>query len=82
MAKCEVCGNDYDKSFAVTLGGKTGTSMRSNARSTPSRRNARIAAAGSSDTAWKRAARSTAARIVRNTKACAASATASEVSRS
>lgn len=22
MAKCEVCGNDYDKSFAVTMAGK------------------------------------------------------------
>lgn len=25
MAKCEVCGNDYDKSFTVTMGGKTHT---------------------------------------------------------
>jgi hypothetical protein len=25
MAKCDVCGNDYDKSFTVTMGGKTGT---------------------------------------------------------
>lgn len=23
MAQCEVCGNEYDKSFEVTLGGKT-----------------------------------------------------------
>jgi nitrite reductase/ring-hydroxylating ferredoxin subunit len=23
MAKCEQCGNDYDKSFAVTMGGRT-----------------------------------------------------------
>jgi len=23
MAKCETCGNDYDKSFQVTLGGAT-----------------------------------------------------------
>jgi hypothetical protein len=22
MAKCDVCGNDYDKSFTVTMGGK------------------------------------------------------------
>ncbi len=22
MARCEVCGNEYDKSFEVTLGGK------------------------------------------------------------
>jgi hypothetical protein len=25
MAKCEVCGNDYDKAFAVTMAGKTHT---------------------------------------------------------
>ncbi len=25
MAKCDVCGNDYDKSFTVTLGGRTKT---------------------------------------------------------
>ena len=25
MAKCEVCGNDYDKSFTVTMGGATHT---------------------------------------------------------
>jgi hypothetical protein len=25
MAKCDVCGNDYDKSFEVTKGGKTHT---------------------------------------------------------
>jgi len=23
MAKCEVCGNDYDKAFSVTLAGST-----------------------------------------------------------
>jgi hypothetical protein len=23
MARCEVCGNDYDKSFEVSLGGET-----------------------------------------------------------
>ena len=23
MARCEQCGNDYDKSFEVTLGGRT-----------------------------------------------------------
>lgn len=23
MTRCQVCGNDYDKSFEVTLGGKT-----------------------------------------------------------
>jgi hypothetical protein len=25
MAKCELCGNDYDKSFTVTTGGATHT---------------------------------------------------------
>jgi len=25
MAKCELCGNDYDKSFTVTMGGTTHT---------------------------------------------------------
>jgi hypothetical protein len=25
MARCEVCGNDYDKSFQVTLAGKSHT---------------------------------------------------------
>lgn len=25
MAQCETCGNDYDKAFQVTLGGKTHT---------------------------------------------------------
>jgi Rieske Fe-S protein len=25
MAKCEVCGNDYDKAFQVTMAGRTHT---------------------------------------------------------
>jgi phage terminase large subunit GpA-like protein len=25
MAKCDVCGNDYDKTFQITSAGKTGT---------------------------------------------------------
>jgi hypothetical protein len=25
MARCDVCGNDYDKSFRVTMGGETHT---------------------------------------------------------
>jgi Rieske Fe-S protein len=25
MAKCDVCGNDYDKAFTVTRGGRTQT---------------------------------------------------------
>jgi len=34
MAKCEVCGNDYDKAFTVTMGGRV-DSTPSNARSKP-----------------------------------------------
>lgn len=25
MAKCDMCGNDYDKAFTVTMNGKTST---------------------------------------------------------
>ena len=25
MARCDVCGNDYDKSFQVVMGSRTGT---------------------------------------------------------
>lgn len=25
MAKCDVCGNDYDKSFTITMAGRTQT---------------------------------------------------------
>jgi hypothetical protein len=25
MAKCDVCGNDYDKAFQLTMGGRTRT---------------------------------------------------------
>ena len=25
MARCDTCGNDYDKAFTVTMGGKTST---------------------------------------------------------
>jgi hypothetical protein len=25
MSKCEVCGNDYDKAFTVTMAGRTST---------------------------------------------------------
>ena len=25
MAKCDVCGNDYDKAFRITMGSRTGT---------------------------------------------------------
>ena len=28
MAKCEVCGNDYDKAFTVTMPGKGGGKAR------------------------------------------------------
>ena len=25
MAKCDVCGNEYDKAFHITMGGRSGT---------------------------------------------------------
>jgi hypothetical protein len=25
MARCDVCGNEYDKTFTITKGGRTGT---------------------------------------------------------
>jgi len=35
MAKCDVCGNDYDKAFTVTAGGGRAPSTPSSAPSTP-----------------------------------------------
>ena len=50
MAKCELCGNEYDKAFTISQGGKNHVLIASNARSRFSHRRARIAAAGSSAT--------------------------------
>jgi hypothetical protein len=46
MPKCDVCGNDYDKTFQITQAGRTLTFDTSNARSTRWRPHAPIAAAG------------------------------------
>jgi hypothetical protein len=47
MARCEMCGNDYDKAFTVTMPGVTTTcSTVSSARCTPWHPRARTAAAG------------------------------------
>ena len=48
MARCDVCGNDYDKAFTVKGPGGSGRSTASSARSTSWRRSAGIAAAWSS----------------------------------
>ena len=53
MATCEVCGNDYDKAFQVTVAGATHTFDNSNAPFMPWRPPVRIAAAGSSAMAWR-----------------------------
>jgi hypothetical protein len=71
MAQCEVCGNNYDKSFQVTQGGRTHTFDSFECAITSSRRRARIVTAGLSDTASNRTARSTAARIAPNSRVCA-----------
>ena len=47
MGKCAQCGNDYDKSFEVRMGGRTISSTHLNARSRRSHRSALIAAAAS-----------------------------------
>jgi hypothetical protein len=47
MATCERCGNEYDKSFQVIVGGRLTLSTVSNARSTRWRHHAPIAASRS-----------------------------------
>ena len=44
MAKCETCGNDYDKAFQVTMNGKSHTFDSSNVPFRPSPQLARNAA--------------------------------------
>lgn len=46
MARCEVCGNDYDKAFVVTLEGSEHTFDSFGAPSTPWPPSATTAAAG------------------------------------
>jgi hypothetical protein len=63
MAKCDVCGNDYDKAFQVTQGAKSMTFESFECAIHALARNAPIATAGSSVTASRRKARSTVVRI-------------------
>jgi hypothetical protein len=71
--KCEVCGNDYDKSFEVRAAGGSHTfDSFECVRFTNSPRSALTAAAGLSDTAWKQAGRCTAVPIARGTAGPAA----------
>jgi hypothetical protein len=57
MAKCEHCGNEYDKTFEVTFKEKSTSSTASSARSTLLRPNVITAGAKSSATVWKTAAK-------------------------
>jgi hypothetical protein len=63
MARCEVCGNEYDKSFEFESAAACMCSTASNARFTPLHRLARIAIARSSATEPRRTAECTAVRI-------------------
>ena len=54
MPKCDSCGNEYDKSFQVVMGGQTMFSTVSSALSTRSRRLAGIAASASSAMGWRK----------------------------
>ena len=74
MARCEQCGNDYDKSFEVTMGGRTIDFDSSNARSRRSRPPAPIAAAASSGIGSSTTALSSAASIAPRRKASRVSA--------
>ena len=68
MAQCEVCGNEYDKTFEVTLGGQRHVFDSFECASAPGPP-ALTAAARSSGTAWRRMARSTAVRTAPATRA-------------
>ena len=65
MARCEVCGNEYDKAFEISLGRQIAFSLTaSSARFTRLRLSAPTAAAKSSATESKRAESFTVAPIV------------------
>ena len=65
MARCDLCGNDYDKAFTVTRDGETRTFDSFECAISLMAPIAVIAAAGSSAMALKRPADTTAARTVR-----------------
>ena len=69
MPVCEVCGNDYDKAFQVTMGADTHTFDSFECAIHALRRPAPTAACGSRGTAWRRTAPSTAASTARSRKA-------------
>ena len=56
MARCETCGNDYDKAFQVTMNGSSHTFDSFECAIIRWRRPVRIAASTSSGTDWKRTA--------------------------
>lgn len=68
MSQCETCGNDYNKAFQVTIGGKTTPMTASNVRSTPWLLCAGTAVFGSLGMGLNPPASSIAANIARSTK--------------
>ena len=69
MAKCDVCGNDYDKPLSVTQSGRTMTFDSFECAINAMAPRCAHCNAGSSGTASRRQARSTAAPTARSTKA-------------
>ena len=67
MAKCEVCENDYDKTFEVVPVARATFLTASSARSTPLPPLVHIASAALSATAWNRIVRYFAASTARAT---------------
>jgi hypothetical protein len=53
MRKCDLCGNDYDKSFEIHINGDRHTFEALNVQSTSSRQRVAIAAVASSATVSK-----------------------------
>ena len=66
MARCENCGNDYDKSFEVLMAGQRHTFDSFKCAIHASRPAANSAARASLDTDWKPMATCSAATIVPN----------------
>lgn len=73
MAKCDQCGNEYDKVFHIAGRDATGPSTALSALFRCLPRHVLMAVAGSSGTAWRKAMLSTAVRTVPRKKARALS---------
>ena len=58
MAKCDTCGNDYDKAFQITMGGRTMTFDSFECAIQPWHPSARLVGAASSVTVWRQTANS------------------------